>query len=720
MKNKKRFHFPILLKVIFLGIITSFVASTVAVIVNYNNMIKKATDDLNSSANEALEYSNNFFEEETVAFGKNIQAFLYIKNHVLTGYNNTSSGIHDAQMSKYQSFLEYEEVFMRGLPYFYADGMFMTQDYLDFYNQYVVINQILLNASFYSEQSTYFAIKDPDNENRFVFLCDSRISTYKKKNRFYHCPGSHYDLQKGDKIIDIGHEFVKEYRLSKFSTRFIEINADYGEEGKEMIGYMFVEYDTSKAFIPYKNILRNEIIILSLTSIAIIAIYAVLSYFLFVRNINRLNKGALDISSRLKSDKQFEAVELKVKSHDEMHSLNESFMTLQNQIVNYVEIIKEDAKEKEKINAELEIASKIQLEALPNSSFDDEQVSIRAFMKPAKEVGGDFYDYFYINDNELAVVISDVSGKGVPAALFMMKSKELIKSQLLSGACLSDAVKDANEILNQNNIESLFVTSFIGVIDLEKEEMRYVNAGHEKPYIISNNKVTKLDCNSNFVLGGVTDIEYKEEKCKFHKGDIIFMFTDGLNESINSSNEEFSYMRIEECLNRSLGGDLENYISEMKKELAQFVGRKEAFDDITMVTARFNSNDLKLSFDKKDPKIIEEAVDRFSTSFAFIDDERRSKVGIILDELLNNLISYEERDDLHIDVEFTYSKGDIIIQITSNGSDYDPFKNNEEKYLTEYSESTIEGGFGVTLVKELSKEAKYSYKNSLSIITIKL
>ena len=403
-----------------------------------------------------------------------------------------------------------------------------------------------------------------------------------------------------------------------------------------------------------------------------------------------------------------------------MKNLSDSFVAMENELVNYVEIIKADAREKEKINAELEVASKIQLESLPKATFDNSKVSIRTFIKPAKEVGGDFYDYFYINENELAIIISDVSGKGIPASLFMMKSKELIKSKLLNGLDLSTATKEANDVLYENNDANLFVTSFIGVINFIKEEIRYVNAGHEKPYIISKNKVIKLDGVSNFVLGGVDGLTFVEEKHAFYKDDIIFMFTDGLNESINDNEEEFSYRRIEETLANSLKGHLNGYIEKMKDELANFVGQQEAFDDVTMVVARFNNDSLSLSYDKKDMSIIEDAVDTFNDYFAYIDKEKRSKVGIILDELLNNLVAYEERDDLVIDIKFSLKGEDLKLTIVSNGHDYNPFSNNKEKYLEDFDHGIEEGGFGVTLVETLSKKTKYEYKNNHSHIEIEL
>lgn len=716
--KKKRLFFPILLKVLLLGIITALITSTTAIIVNYNYSINKATEDLNESANEALKYASGQLNPETETY-INVNSFRYVVNYVMDIYDY-SPDVHNAKQEDFMTFAEYEEVFSSNLPYFYADGIFMTRDYPVFKENLNAINQILLNASFYSDQVSFFAVKDPNDDSRLVFICDSRLATSKQKNAYYHCPASYYQIKPEDKIYDIGQENIKGYQLDKYNTRFIEIKGLNDETGEiEVVGYMFIEYETSRVYAQYQPILINELLIMLVTSLAIILLYALLSYLVFVKNINRLNKAAISATDRLGNDEKFEVVDPNIRSRDEIRTLSNSFIALENQIVNYVDVIRDSMREKEKINAELEIASKIQLEALPKSSFDDHQVSIRTFIKPAKEVGGDFYDYFYLSDDELVLIISDVSGKGIPASLFMMKSKELIKSRLLSGSSLSDAVKEVNDILTTNNDECLFVTSFIGVINFKKEEIRYVNSGHEKPYIITKDKIIKLDGESNYVLGAVPDVNFIEEKHSYHKGDVIFMFTDGLNESIDDKREEFSYSRIEEILKESKGYSLEECIANMNKALSDFTRGQEPFDDVTMMIVKYNDGSLKLTYREKDPNIITDMVDKFETAFFYIDEETKPKVGVILDELINNYISYEKREDLVIEVLFSYKKN-LKIEIITNGADYDPFKNSKEKYLEEYSHDIEEGGFGISIVKDLAKKVSYKYKDNHTYIVIEL
>ncbi len=713
MKDKKRIHFPILLKVILLGIIASFIAGTVAVVVSYNNMISKAKADLESDGIAALEYANTYYALDSST--RKTGSFVTVQEKVMEGYDL----VKDVELSDYPSFEAYEKQFEKAYPFFYPKGLPGSLAYFEFKGAYSDITDVLFNASFYASQYTFYAMKDPANPNRLIFITDSRMGTLTGKNIFYFCVGSHYNIKPTDHVYDVGHDYIKGYKLGSYETKFIEIKSDDSGE-VETIGYMFVAYETSKVAADYAPILRNEILILLGSGLAVIILYAVLSYFMFVKNINKLNKAAVDASNQLKANKPFKTIDPNIKSRDEIKTLEDSFILMQDQIVNYVDIIKKDAKDKEKINAELEIASKIQLDSLPNNKCDDYNCSLRAYIKPAKEVGGDFYDYFYLDDHRLAVLISDVSGKGIPASLFMMKGKELIKSSVESYDNLVDAINSVNNMLAKNNKELLFITSFIGVIDFEKNEIRYVNAGHEKPYIVSDNKVTKLDGESNIVLGVEEGYEFKAESHKFNKGDYLFMFTDGLNESINASEEEFGYERIEKTIASTSELPLEDVIKKVNKNLNDFIGKKEQFDDITMILIRNKKAELDLHYEKKDYSIINEIVDKFNDSFSYLEEKTRSSVGIIIDELVNNLVSYEKREDLVIDIHFEYVKDDLKLTITSNGEDYDPFKNHKEKFLDKFHSEIAPGGFGLIIVKDLTKSHKYLYKDGHSIIELVL
>ncbi|MBE6141925.1 MAG: hypothetical protein E7175_03715 [Erysipelotrichaceae bacterium] len=535
---------------------------------------------------------------------------------------------------------------------------------------------------------------------------------FKEEARF---PGSQYHGFDG--VFTLNGDYY-DCNYNNKLNRVMVINDTDGNN----IAYLFIQYDFVEVDSDANSLLKTEIIVLSISSIVMIIAYALGAHFLLIRNVSKLTKSAASFSNDLKEGKPLEKKDPHVKSRDEISLLSESFVSLEEDIIKYIDVIQKEAYEKEKDNAELNVANSIQLGALPSHIYDDKNVNIRAFIKSAKQIGGDFYDYFYLDDNRLAVVISDVSGKGIPAALFMMKSKELIKSTIRSYDNLEEVAKIVNDTLVNSDKESLFVTSFIGIIDFKKNVIAYVNAGHEKPYIVSKDKVTKLDGESNFVMGGEADFIYKQESHPFKKGDYIFLFTDGLNESINHTREEFSYERIEKTLydNRDLA--IDNIIDVMNNKLEEFVGDVEQFDDVTMLVVKNNDHKLHLSYDKKEYEIISDIVDRFNEYYSYLGSETKAAAGVVIDELINNLVSYETRLDLKIDVDFNLGKDVLEIVISSNGNDYNPFINHQEKYVESFDPEMDEGGFGLSIIKDLASSYDYKYEDekSITIVRIKL
>ena len=409
-----------------------------------------------------------------------------------------------------------------------------------------------------------------------------------------------------------------------------------------------------------------------------------------------------------------------MNSRDEMKTLSESFLSLEKAVIDYVDLIEKETKEKEKINAELSVASKIQLEALPSRSKDEPRFQLEAYIQPAKEVGGDFYDYFFLDPNRLVLIVSDVSGKGIPASLFMMKGKELLKANLLSETSLVKAIEKTNDQLCLNNAENLFITSFVGIIDFTSNTMSYVNAGHEKPYLIRGKEVTRLDGECNFVLGGYPSFPYKEESLALKKGDILFLFTDGLNEAIDEKEEEFGYARIENSLAQSEGKSLSERIKAMEEALSSFAKDQEGFDDVTMLFFLVKEEEgLHLLYQEKDYEIIAKAMKEFELRFASLPADFKSEVGIILDEVINNFVTYEAKKTLCIGIDFTLVNDCLQIVFSNDGDPFDPLKDHEDKYIEAYDDNLALGGFGISLVKNLSSEISYDYVDGKNVLTIK-
>lgn len=284
-------------------------------------------------------------------------------------------------------------------------------------------------------------------------------------------------------------------------------------------------------------------------------------------------------------------VSIQENTKDEIGELAHDFNRMMGDIENYVMNIRTVTAEKERIGAELSIATQIQANMLPCifPAFPERnEFDIYATMNPAKEVGGDFYDFFMVDDRHLAIVMADVSGKGVPAALFMVIGKTLIKDHTTSGKDLGEVFTEVNELLCESNSEGLFITAFEGVIDLSSGEFRYVNAGHEIPYICKKDgRFEPYKIRAGFVLAGMEGMKYKCGKLELEPGDKIFQYTDGVTEATNANNELYGMDRLTEILGENSALAPTELLPKIKEDIDGFVGEAPQFDDITMLCLEY-------------------------------------------------------------------------------------------------------------------------------------
>ena len=257
-----------------------------------------------------------------------------------------------------------------------------------------------------------------------------------------------------------------------------------------------------------------------------------------------------------------------------------------------IERQKELSEEGARVESELNIATEIQKNMLP-STFpvfpQYKEFDIYASMRPAKEVGGDFYDMFLTDENHLAFLIADVSGKGVPAALIMMTARTLIKNTALNGYSVDEVFNKVNRTLCEGNKSSHFVTSWFGILDIRNGKLEYVNAGHNPPLIYSKkeNKFEYLKTKSNLILAIMDDTKYNKNEIDLDIGDRLFLYTDGVTEAINENEEQYGEKRLQDYLNNNLEQNIENTIDGLKEDIDNFVGKAEQFDDITMLEILF-------------------------------------------------------------------------------------------------------------------------------------
>ena len=339
--------------------------------------------------------------------------------------------------------------------------------------------------------------------------------------------------------------------------------------------------------------LNSFLINMLLISFAIIGITIIL-YIFFVRKMVTKPVGKLTaFTQEITDNGTFENQHIDIKTGDEIESLSESFNFMLAELENYIANLSRVTAEKERIGAELDIAKHIQASMLPCifPAFPErKEFDIYATMDSAKEVGGDFYDFFMVDERHLAIVIADVSGKGVPAALFMVIGKTLIKDHTTPDRDLGKVFTAVNNLLCEANSEGLFITAFEGVLDLVTGEFSFVNAGHEMPFISkAGGDFEPYKIRPGFVLAGMEDMKYRAGSMTIEPGDKIFQYTDGVTEATNLQNELYGMNRLGAILNKVKDGTPNDILPAVKTDIDEFVGKADQFDDITMLCLEYKA-----------------------------------------------------------------------------------------------------------------------------------
>lgn len=333
------------------------------------------------------------------------------------------------------------------------------------------------------------------------------------------------------------------------------------------------------------------------STMALVAIVVVLilgvSVVVGKRIVNPVNTITKRISELREGNLEFKMEDV-YRTGDEVEELAESFAALSHKTVEYMETVQRVTAEKERIGAELSLATQIQASMLPHifPAFPErKEFDIFASMDPAKEVGGDFYDYFLIDDDHLGIVIADVSGKGVPAALFMMASKIILQSVAMLGKSPEEILARTNDAVCSNNEAQMFVTVWMGILELSTGKLVASNAGHEYPVLKHAGENFELYKDRHgFVLGGMEGVRYRLYEIHMEPGSKLFVYTDGVPEATNAEQELFGTDRMVDALNSDPDADPENVLKNVRKAVDDFVMDAEQFDDLTMLCVEYKGN----------------------------------------------------------------------------------------------------------------------------------
>ncbi len=404
---------------------------------------------------------------------------------------------------------------------------------------------------------------------------------------------------------------------------------------------------------------------------------------------------------------------------------NEEFASLSDDINATVDTLKRYIQEAEgRIDRELEFARQIQRSSLP-SVFppypDRKEFDIYAQMDAAKEVGGDFYDFYFVDSDSLAFLVADVSGKGIPAALFMMRAKTLIKSLMESGKGVDEAFTEANNALSENNEAEMFVTAWLGKLNLKSGVLEYVNAGHNPPLFCHCGGGFKyLKERPNFVLAGMDGTCYRKHEIRLNAGDEIFLYTDGVTEASNDNNELYGEKRLVDTLNRC-DREPSSLSYALRESIIDFVNGAEQSDDITTLCVRFNykltigtTKKITVAVDDNTVKTVAEFIES-ELNIARIDAKITNRVLLSVDEILSNVVSYS---GAKIAEAILTLKDDVITMIFSDdGKSYDPTAVVEPDVTLSAEERKI-GGLGIFMVKKTASSVIYSREEDKNVLTI--
>ena len=359
-----------------------------------------------------------------------------------------------------------------------------------------------------------------------------------------------------------------------------------------IVGYVGIDTDMNYVVHVQRLFLMNSgIYTLALTAAAIL-----ISMFLVHRTaVDPLQQLAQAAAGFAKDDDKLtkeDVIRLPIRSNDEIGDLYHQIRSMQTRIIEYTDNLTHITAERERVRTELNMAKQIQMSMLPEvtSAFQERsEFDLFASMTPAREVGGDFYDFFMTDDSHLAVVIADVSDKGVPAALFMMSSKILINYRARQGGTPAEILRDVNVQICRDNNSKMFVTVWMGILDLTSGVMTCTNAGHEYPFVRSaDGTFTMIRDKHGLVVGVMPKIKYTDYELELKPGEAVFVYTDGVPEATDQNGEFYGIKRLEKALNRIPDGSPQHILEQIRTDVEIFAEGARQFDDLTMLCVKYN------------------------------------------------------------------------------------------------------------------------------------
>ena len=486
-------------------------------------------------------------------------------------------------------------------------------------------------------------------------------------------------------------------------------------------------YGKADGYYAVSIISKNEVMMSLYIIIAVLVFLMLLLLAIVFLRVNELTKRLI-VNSIDKINSELSEitggnldVEIDVKDNREFRQLSDGINTTVASLKGYI------ARESEQFNKELELARAIQTSALPNvfpPYPHRHDIDVYASMNPAKEVGGDFYDFFFIDSTHFAFLVADVSDKGIPAAMFMMKAKTIIKSLAQANRSVDEIICIANNALCEDNEADMFVTLWFGILDTDKGIVSYINAGHCKPLIrCAEAEFSYVTEKPDFVVAGEEGITYRRRVQRLCKGDALFLYSDGVTEAVNTADELFGEERLRRTLNAQHSLSAREICETVHKELTDYSAGATQTDDITMLAVVFNGTRMYREI------TVEAKVENLSQVNLFLEEllnasafDMRSatQIGVIADDVCSNIVyyAYPDREDGMMKVAFSFdpTSNEAAITFIDEGVPFNPL-NAPEPDISKIEEGE-EGGLGIMLVRKFSDKVLYEYADGQNILTI--
>ena len=482
----------------------------------------------------------------------------------------------------------------------------------------------------------------------------------------------------------------------------------------------------------WETVLDQQLLMLAMFLIAVGIAYIAVNRI--VQPITRLAGYTQSLSAKAFEsglDIPDDILSLPQKQRGEIGELADSFISMEHILQQYVSDLKDTTAAKQRIESELNIAHEIQMSMIPKifPPFPERrELDLHAKLISAREVGGDFYDFYFIDDRHLCFAIGDVSGKGVPASLFMALTKTLFRA---TGGPRNPTARGIlthlNNEISRDNASCMFVTAFCGVLDTETGEIEYCNAGHNPPFVILRGEVSELPGTGDVALGVMEDFEYRSGSLRLAPGDQLVLFTDGITEAMNGDDSFYSESRLSALLQTIEGESSRNVIRHTVENVREFAQGTPQSDDITMLVLGYRGANAEshptLAVELANRNTELQRFNRLMEDFGAkhgIPEETQFRIRLSLDEILSNVVrhGYEDESDHVINVIVSWDGHEVTIEVHDDGKPFNPLEAPEADTDQSLEDRAI-GGLGIHLVRTMMDELDYRREIDTNVLILR-